>query len=349
MACVFLFRGALQIGRLLAIATVAASLLVACGGGVSDSTATVTPVTPVPPVSGGNWPVPSYSAQSEELVAYNTFNKARVSCGFGYLQQNLNLDRAAFNHVVWQLKNNLIQHLETPGTVAYTGTGPWDRMLAAGYTQGTGAWQWNEVVAAENSTRAGFGLTGAVLLLGAPYHLAGLMQSNREMGISVKTGGPMGSGAGVEIANSSPAVNMVADMAANNTYPAQLQSSADVLTYPCAGVVGTITALYGETPSPIPSRNLATNPIGQPVFVQVRQGQVLTITSSSIVKTTDSSRVPLAVTLTSANDPNSELSPSQAILIPNAPMAAQTQYTVTIQGTNNGTPFVKNFTFTTGT
>lgn len=330
-------------GNLLIVA--AASLLVACGGGGSGSTTSTDTQSSIVTVEP---PAPTYSSQSEELVAYNTFNKARVSCGFGYLQQNLNLDNAALNHVVWGLKNNIFQHPETPGTTAYTGTGPWDRMLAAGYLQGTGSWQWGEVLATDYSIHAGFGLTGAVRLMGAPYHLAGLMGSNSEIGISVKTGGPIGSRADIEFAGSSPAVNIVANMAANNTYPAQHQAAAVVLTYPCEGVVGTSTALYQESPNPIPSRNLATHPIGQPIFVQVLKGQILVITSSAIVKTADSSPVPLAVTLTSVNDSNAHVLPSQAILIPNAPMAANTQYTVTMKGTNNGALFLKNFTFTTG-
>lgn len=331
---------------LLVFTTAVTCSLVACGGGGGSAATSTSSIQKLPQ---GGWPVPTYAAQSQELIAYNTFNQARVSCGFGYLQQNANLDTAALNHVVWQFKNNLYQHTETPGTVAYTGSSPWERMLAAGYIQGTGAAQANEVLTYNRPILAGYGLSAAVSLLSAPYHLVGLMNSNREVGISIKTAGPVGSGADVENPGSLPSILLVADMAANTANPAQLQDPAEVLTYPCAGTVGTATALFTEVPSPIPSRNFATQPVGQPIFVQVLKGQVLTLTASSIVKTSDASEVPLAVTLTSANDPNAKLLPNQAILIPNLPLAANTPYSVTIQGTHNGKDFKKNFTFTTGT
>ena len=341
-----------QHSLLLFVAT-ATSLLVACGGGSSSGAdkATDTPNTGLSAGTGTTTaivtaavPVPNYAAASQELVAYNTFNTARVGCGFGFLQQNTLIDKAAFNHAVWLLKNNTVGHYQTPATVAFTGIGPGDRMLAAGYNNGIAG----EVIAAIPSINSGYGLDGARGLLSAPYHLAGLMFGFREIGISVKTGGPIGSGADIEFAGASNFTHLVADMGASSTYPKQYQASADVLTYPCAGVVNTATALYGEIPNPIPARNLATSPIGQPVFVQVLQGNLLVITSSSIIKTVDSSPVPIAVTLTSANDPNAHVTANQAIIIPNAPLSPMTQYTVTIQGTNNGALFLKNFTFTTG-
>jgi uncharacterized protein YkwD len=332
--------------RLLVFVAALTCLLVACGGGGGSAPTSATPIQKLPQ---GGWPESTYAAPSQELIAYNTFNQARVSCGFGYLQQNAQLDTAALNHVVWQFKNNLYQHGENPGTLAYTGTTSWERMLAAGYVQGTGAVQANEVLTYNRPILSGYGLSAAISLLSAPYHLVGLMNSNREIGISIKTGGPVGSGADIESPSSLPGILLVADMAANTSHPAQLQEPDEVLTYPCAATVGTATALFTEVPSPIPSRNLATQPVGQPIFVQVLKGQVLTLTASSIVKTSDAAVVPLAVTLTSANDPNAKVLPHQAILIPDQPLTANTSYSVTLQGTNNGQAFLKNFTFTTGT
>lgn len=319
---------------------VAASLLmVACGGGSNSGR----PDVIIAQLS------PSYSAQFEELDAYDAFNTARIGCGFGRLKKNPHLEIAALNHLVWEVKNNTYQHSETLGTVAYTGTTHWDRMLAAGFIQGSGSFQSGEVIDMAASIQSGFGLAGARNLLSAPYHLRLLMLGYSQIGLSVKTGGPVGSGADIEFAGSSSTTHMVVNLVANSEHPAQSQASADVLTYPCAGVVGTKTTLFGELPSPIPNRNFLTNPVGMSVYIQALAGQILVITSSSIVKTSDSSPVPLAVTMTNANDPNIRLTPSQAFLIPDAPLADNTQYTVVIQGTNNGALFLKNFTFTTGT
>lgn len=166
------------------------------------------------------------------------------------------------------------------------------------------------------------------------------------MGISVMSGGPIGSGADFTFAGAASESYIVVDMAASGNVPKQVQSPNDVLTYPCEGITGTNWQLQGEVPSPIPSRNLVVAPIGHPIFVQAIDGNTLTVTSASMTGPLGS--VALLPTMTSVNDPNSHLLPNQAIILPNAPLTPNKSYAVKIVGTNNGVAFTKNFTFATG-
>ena len=66
-------------------------------------------------------------------------------------------------------------------------------------------------------------------------------------------------------------------------------------------------------------------------------------------KTSDGSAVALRPTTGYANDPNHMLAPNVAFILPDAPLLPNTNYTVTLQGTNttgtfNGTTFVSSGT-----
>lgn len=328
-------------------------MLTACGGGSGGSATSENTPTASQPVSQPSVaiitaapPTPTYAVGSEELAAFDQINLSRSKCGFGTLRQNQAIDMAVLNHVTWESENSTFSHYETPNTTGFTGADPGARLNYAGYK-----WtSFGEVMSGlPVALKAGFGLHGMRLLLAAPYHLMGLMQGSREIGISVKTSGPTGSGTDIPYPSAASATWLVADMGSNvATFPFQVQSTTDVLTYPCQGITNTVTKLENESPNPITNRNLSTTPIGQPVFVQVAAGQTLSITTASIVTTIGSNPVLVAKTLTAANDDNHMITGNQAIIIPDAPLAANTEYSVTIQGTNNGAMFLKSFTFTTG-
>lgn len=128
----------------------------------------------------------------------------------------------------------------------------------------------------------------------------------------------------------------------------QLQSSDQILTYPCEGTTGTDRQLTGESPNPVPGRDLSANPLGGSVFVQLRYGNTLAITSATMIEKSTGSAVALRAPVTSINSGNAFLS-HQGYVAADAPLLANTPYQVTINGTNNGTVFSRTFTFTTGT
>jgi len=343
-----------HVGLNWAVCILSGACLLACGGGGSGGGSTSS--TPASSVVVSNpavvatsvaivtTPPPSPSGYGmEELAAFNRFNGHRAQCGFGYLAPNAALDTSAANHLNWMVANNTVSHSEISGTTGYTGSTSQARMIAAGYTSGT---QYGEVLTGGTGiAKTGFGLKGARILLAAPYHLAGLMASHRDVGISLKSGGNLTSGADVAYAGSTAVTWLVADMAASSTNLPQLQSSSEVLTYPCQGITDTDYEVRAESPNPVPGRDLSTQPIGHPIFIQTLKGRSLVI--SSVTMTGPSGTVPLLSTMTSAKDPNSVLGSHQAMVIPSAPLTSNANYTVVISGTQGGSSFSKTFVFST--
>lgn len=327
--------------------------LTACGGGGSgNSTPSVpanSPVVSNPSVVPASVDIvttapPSPSSYGvEELAAFNRFNGHRAQCGFGYLAQNAALDTSAANHLNWMVVNNTVSHSEVSGTTGYTGSSSQARMIAAGYASGT---QYGEVLTGGTGiVKTGFGVRGARILLAAPYHLAGLMASHRDIGISLKSGGNFASGADITYAGSSSVTWLIADMAASSTNLPQLQSSNEVLSYPCQGITDTDYEVRAESPNPAPGRDLSTQPIGHPILVQALKGRALVISSATVTGPTGT--VPLLPTMTRANDPNFVLGSHQAMVIPSAPLSANTSYTVAVSGTQGSSSFSKSFVFVT--
>ena len=323
--------------------TATAAMLAGCGGGGSGINTPPPQGTPHTDIVSA---LVASSYDGEELAAFNAFNAARMGCGFGSLLQNTRIDHAALNHLTWMAENNSFSHYETAATPAFTGVDLGTRLGAVAYTDWV---SYAEVLTAQTgASKSGFGLLGARNLLAAPYHLMGLMQGNREIGLSVKSGGPIGSAADIRFDAALTRLWFVADMAASRSLLPQAQAATEVLTYPCQDVSDTAWQLTNESPNPIPGRDLAARPIGQPVLVQVLAGQALTISSAVMLRTADRSPVPIAVILGAGNDANLELSGNQALIIPDLPLSPGTQYSVTLRGSNNGSTFLKTFNFSTG-
>ncbi len=292
-------------------------------------------------------PNPTYGS-SENLAAFNRLNTERANCGFGLLAQNTLMDNAAAAHSAWQLANNVQTHNETSGTAGFTGVLPSDRLTSSGYTQNA-AVVGGEVIGGQTGTPGPSGVTGfgdisVRTLLSAPYHELGMLFPAINVGISVQFQTPTVPGNLFE-------VNTM-EIATPSSSAGQQLGASDVLTYPCAGTTGVNFRLTNESPSPVPGRNLATNPTGPAIAVLVKQGQTLTITSASMVNVATSAPVTLLAPVTAANDPANTLylfGNFLGYILPSAPLATNTQYQVTINGTNNGTAFTRSFTFTTGT
>lgn len=311
----------------LAVVTFAASL-VACGGG-GGGTPTPTSTTPVSASASVVTTVAPSSYTGEMAIAFNLINSERSHCGFGLLSQSTQLDTSAMAHARYTVTNNsgATPHTEVAGQPGFTGVSPMDRMAATGYSIGAS----DELVA------LGSGTTAVRGLMSAPYHLAGLVGSYRDIGIGM----------------AATTVNGMSSVVINLGYQRwaapQLLASADVKTYPCDGSSGVKPALFGESPNPIPGRDLQTNPMGAPIYVRVRDGNTLAITSASMLRLDNGSMVPLRAAITSANDPNRMLSANEGYVAPDASLEVNTSYQVTVTGTNNGTAFSRTFSFTTGT
>ena len=338
----------------LGLTVLALAALAACGGGGSSpATGPVvvpSPVTAVPVNSNIVVSVgpANYATASEESAAWSLLNAERSFCGFGLLNQNLALDKAAKAHADWQIVNNYLSHYEVAtGTVGFTGVSPSDRIVAAGYGPGNSFSSTDETSSNVGiNNKLGYGNFGMRNLLNAPYHAAALIKGFRDGGVSVRNDTDSSSTFGARLVLQVNLATKVAD-------GSQTVDSSTVLTYPCEGTVGVNRQLVNETPNPVPGRNLATSPLGSSVQVLIREGNTLAITSATMINVATSASVILRTPITAANDPNATaggnyLQKNQGFISPDAPLDGNTKYQVTVNGTNNGVAFSRTFSFTTG-
>jgi uncharacterized protein YkwD len=284
---------------------------------------------------------------SEEYAAFTLLNAERTRCGYAAFAQNLQLDAAAKAHADYQIINGLIDHLEDQLNFprGFTGRFPIDRIETQGYF-GAGAVTDEIVGWFGSANKFGTGSDGIRSLLSAPYHLRGLMDGYRDIGVAIRSS--------TDLAMSSASVYLQINAAYKSIAGPQRIANDAINTYPCQGSTGVYRQLRNETPNPVPGRDLFTQPLGAVVYVSVRQGNTLLISSSQMVQTDTNQSVQLRAPVTSANDPYRGCSSGcfmshEAYFAADAPMLANTNYSVVINGSNNGQPFSRSFSFTTGT
>lgn len=351
------------IGRALAAFSCAA--IAACGGGGGGGGGGALPVlasTPAsntgapaapPPASAtpndgvqpstlvASVPPDTYGAGSEGRQAFELLNAERGRCGFGLVAQNAQLDAAAQAHADWQILNNQLSHTEVTGTPGFTGVTPLDRVSAAGYVAGGVGEEISSLY--YSGSIVGTGVFGVRALLALPYHQLGMLSGYRDVGIALRGSDQLGT-----TATRGPRTVQQFNLGFTRSAGRQEPASDQVLTYPCEGTTGVFYEITNETPNPVPGRDLRASPLGPGVVVAVRSGQTLAISSATM--TTLSGRTPVALRppLTKGSDPNAVLAPHHAVLIPDASLMPNTSYTVSVAGTNDGTPFEKTFNFSTG-
>ena len=93
-----------------------------------------------------------------------------------------------------------------------------------------------------------------------------------------------------------------------------------VLTYPCNNQEGLSQALYNESPNPFgDTRNLAVNPIGQPVYIIDSDATKIEVSNVVFTDTDRNIDVPVQI-LDSNNDPHkntgSAMKPNEAFIMP---------------------------------
>lgn len=318
-------------------------------------------------------PSESHGLNTSELEVFNRLNQRRESCGFGGLNANDELKKSADNHANYLLymnKNSTAAfqgHYETPvddysgiKNPYYSGYQVKDRVQATN-NMGTKAQavNYNYQVLAENLSALSFNqayvdvyddkqiaLKGINGLLAAPYHMASLLSpSFMEVGISYGRDTlkkPLTSTDG----SSMLGYGSVLELVLATPYGKVTKAPTTVLNYPCNDLVGTQYELTHESPNPFGEngRDLAKNPIGQPIYIL---GQApISVTN---YKMTDAAgnNVELKA-LTQQNDPNKLLLDNQVILLPLKALKPSQLYQVTYTvSQSGGTPETKSFSFMT--
>jgi len=283
---------------------------------------------------------PTYSNTSEEYTAFNLLNAERSRCGFGKLAQNTTLDLAAQKHADYLLLNNSFTHTETNGSAGFYGINAWDRWSAAGYAWSTGSEGYTGFTGTSSMT--GNGNYTIRTLLAIPYHSAEMLRNYRDVGIAIRNNTLAGA--------VSSGTRQVLEYAYTTAQGDQHQNGTATLIYPCSGTTGVYTSNTGEAPTPVPGRNLATSPLGHAITIKAYPGNTLAITSATLVTTVGGVAVTLRTPITQANDPygTTYLGTHEGYILPDAPLATNTSYTATVNGTSNGVPFTLTSVFTTG-
>ncbi|MGB8421363.1 CAP domain-containing protein [Paraburkholderia sp. RP-4-7] len=324
---------------LTAIAIAASLTLAACGGGggsgspstsgtgSSGSTSGTSPTTPA--AVTGTLTTPQYAANSAQLAAFTLLNQYRQECGFPALQENTELDQAAQAHAKYMGLNNAVSDSEASGNAGFTGASYIARAVAAGLpstVNGTGvsaAYYTNSTLAESQ-----YGSNMITTWLAGVYHSGAVFYPSGIVGI----------GEYETQYNGYP--DAWGSMSLLNTATQTMSSTP--LTFPCQGTTGIAYSGAGETPTP---PNVSNTGWGTPVVVMGNSGDAIVLQTASM--TGPAGSVTLQV-LNSSTDPNKEIGAYEAVAYPTSPLSPNTQYSVSLTGTVNGTAFSRSFTFTTG-
>ncbi len=201
-------------------------------------------------------------------------------------------------------------------------------------------------------------------LLAAPYHLRALMLPNSNLiGTGISAYKPFN-----REASKYQGYVLVTHAAA--TPAAKNNSVKGIFTYPCQDVSATVTALYNESPNPVKGtgRDLRTDPIGQPIYINMPSAQTIKVSNVKFYDVQRKTKVEVAL-LDFYQDPykgtNYQLAATEAFILPltdnlksceqgsnkggNCGLYGNSNYQVSFDVlVDNKTLITKDFTFSTG-
>jgi uncharacterized protein YkwD len=294
--------------------------LLACGGGGSDS-AVPPPVSTLPQEPGA--PVQLNNISVDGL---NWINYRRAQVGMPTVTRNSLIDRAAQGHSDYQKANSVVSHDQIAGKPSFTGIKLLDRLTGAGYSLGTTGYAYGEVISAANSS-SGFYM--AEELITAIFHRFVIFEPKfKEIGTGSAT-----SNAGYTYFTS--------DFAASNGYGPGI-GRGKIVNWPYDGQVKVATNFFSDNEAPDPVPNV--NEVGYPVSVHADINVVLGVTSFTIRPRNGSN---LQVQLLKSTAGSATPPPSAAAIVPLSVLKANTVYDVTFNGTTDGVPITRSWSFTT--
>lgn len=314
-----------------ALATLIATALTACGGGDGSSSAADTAppgaATTPPQTVPGTVSTPQYAANSAQLTAFKLLNQYRTQCGFPALQENTLLDQAAQSHARYMSTNGVIADNEVSGKTGFTGVTYQDRAVAAGfpniYAGGVSGGFYTTATLSDTQ----YGQQHVLDWLSGVYHIAIGVWPLTLVGIGVSEA-PF---------NGYPDVRASLSLSGLQSTPGN-----GPLTFPCQGTTGVAYQSNGEIPAP-PN---TSGPWGTPVAVAGNPNDVVVLQSATL--TDPAGHTINLQLLNSSTDPNKLLPAFEAVAYPTSPLLPNTQYSVNLSGTVNGTAFSRAFTFSTG-
>ncbi|WP_186198851.1 CAP domain-containing protein [Burkholderia gladioli] len=327
-----------QTKAMLMVASVlSATVMAACGGGGdggsspaagSGGASTSPPASSSTPASApaatnlpGTLDTSNYAAGTSERAAFDLINQYRTQCGFPALKQNTILDQASRNHVAYEIANNIVTDDEVAGKTGFTGVTGADRAKSLGWPSDVFVGAADDGVS-DTKDPIKIGQDSVLGFMSVPYHSLTVPINSTDSGIAFASD-QNGSTASLHVGGTLATI------------------AGAPLTLPCQGSTGIPYQGNGENPTP-PG---VTWPAGTPIAVMSNLNDTVRLTSGTI---TGPDGTPIVLQLLD-NSIDSTIGNYQAVAYPKAPLKASTQYSVNLQGTVNGTPFTRAFSFTTGT
>ncbi|WP_317202098.1 CAP domain-containing protein [Janthinobacterium sp.] len=260
---------------------------------------------------------------------FNWINTRRQQIGIPTpLKRDTVIDKAAQNHSIYQVSNNIITHDETSGLTGFTGVDQLARLKAVGYTVAA-PYLFGEVIArAPNSDGAFL----AEELIAAIYHRFLIFEPLFK---------DAGSGAAI---SRSGDVYFTTNFAANKGYGVGI-GNGKIVNYPYDGQSGVPTSFLSdsEEPDPVPDRN----EVGYPISVHSDATGTLTVNNFTVRLRGAGSDLPVRL-LTADTDPNTQkVGPTAAAIIPLAPLLSGQTYDVAFSGVANSIAVTRNWFFST--
>lgn len=341
---------------LIAIASLSA-MLAACGGGGGGGDDEESPSTSLPSNSTPiqMTAVPGSYTTPGLATAFDFLNRERLRCGLGALKQNASLDQAAKNHALYLTTYpGSDPHFENSNGTGFTGYSPLDRAVAAGYKT-----EWNEVMEAgvlpwielhgePHESMEDYPMHAVKTDLTGPFHGLTLLSPGIDIGMAFEgTNKTFGNIQTIQM-------NFIANIGRGQFFNGQQPGTGEVRTFPCQGSEGILPAVFSEwlyTGPLIPGRVLNTDPASSPIYVFGEYGTTLTISGATITRVSTGEVLPIAKTSTKLTDNiHGELHRDtwSGFVLADKPFVPGQAYRVKIEGKNDNTPFIKEFTFTPG-
>jgi uncharacterized protein YkwD len=287
-------------------------------GSPAVATAGSPAVTPIDPSTCP--PAPDGAAESA-VTALNYLNSLRLPAGAGCVRMVLEINKAAENHCKYYVDPanegmcNANAHNEVMGCAGFTGTGPGQRMAAAGYMARGGG----EVMAFSNNPKSAIDQW-----VNSVWHRIPLLDPWT---------GDMGYGAAPDACDTIDFGNSA--MGVPNT---------TVLVYPYDGQTDVPTSFNGEYEGPMPPAPTSGWPSASPVTLYAR---MLNVTEHVLTK--DGDTTPIEHVWITGSDPMwGNYLRTSVFMYANTPYEPMTKYRVVMKGTSQAGPLDRTWTFTTG-
>jgi hypothetical protein len=293
-------------------------LLLSCGGQSQDRSLTSSSLLIAQEAAA---PVMTGHMTSDGL---NWMNFRRLQAGLAAVQRNSSIDRAAQAHADYQRLNNVVTHDEIAGQPGFTGVDAPARLRAAGYALNTEGYSEGEVIAA---TAQSDGFAAAEGLMAAIYHRFVILE-------------PMFTEAGIATARRTGGYSWLTANFIRNTSSGE-SATGRMIVWPFSDQRNVRVNFFSNQESPDPV--MGRDEVGFPVSVHADIGARVIVENFTVRARGE---MPLETRLLErANDPDTPQ--SAAAIIPLSPLRPMTIYDVQFNGSINGIPLSRSWSFVT--